>query len=152
MLVNVQPEQESSPETLCSLRFAKQVSQCTTGGKAKRSVKTLTTATKMAVNDSKPKLASQPTAVVVAVEPRREKERSVTPRGRVMVLFQLGTSLDSLALCCGWLVPGCVGVLSFLGHSSHHDLLGSRFCVCLCLCLCKLVTHRRALWTTHATS
>eukprot|EP00450_Noctiluca_scintillans_P012470 CAMPEP_0194485836 /NCGR_PEP_ID=MMETSP0253-20130528/6697_1 /TAXON_ID=2966 /ORGANISM="Noctiluca scintillans" /LENGTH=831 /DNA_ID=CAMNT_0039325857 /DNA_START=145 /DNA_END=2641 /DNA_ORIENTATION=+ len=84
MLVNVQPEQESAPETLCSLRFAKQVSQCTTGGKAKRTVKTLTTVAKIPVNDTKPKLPAQPMAVVVAVEPRREKERSVTPRGRTL--------------------------------------------------------------------
>lgn len=32
MLVNVAPEQSNSHETLCSLRFAKQVSQCDTGG------------------------------------------------------------------------------------------------------------------------
>lgn len=36
MLVNVGPEQENSHETLCSLRFAGQVSQCTTGGRPKR--------------------------------------------------------------------------------------------------------------------
>lgn len=41
MLVNVQPGTMSSHETLCSLRFAKQVSQCTTGGKPRRNVKSL---------------------------------------------------------------------------------------------------------------
>lgn len=44
MTVNVGPEVANSHETLCSLRFASQVSQCTTGGKAKRSVKALTKA------------------------------------------------------------------------------------------------------------
>jgi len=39
MLVNIQPELENSQETLCSLRFARQVSQCTTGGKPRRSAK-----------------------------------------------------------------------------------------------------------------
>jgi len=41
MVVNVQPEQQNAHETLCSLRFAKQVSQCTTGGKARRSVRSI---------------------------------------------------------------------------------------------------------------
>merc|ERR1719379_3416446 len=41
MLVNVSPEQRNAHETLCSLRFAKQVSQCNTGGKPRRSVKNL---------------------------------------------------------------------------------------------------------------
>jgi len=41
MIVNVGPEDNNSHETLCSLRFASQVSQCTTGGKPKRSAKTL---------------------------------------------------------------------------------------------------------------
>merc|ERR1719230_2215993 len=41
MAVNVGPETDNSHETLCSLRFASQVSQCTTGGKPKRSAKTL---------------------------------------------------------------------------------------------------------------
>merc|ERR1712178_86877 len=40
MLVNVAPEQSHAHETLCSLRFANQVSQCNTGGKPKRTVKT----------------------------------------------------------------------------------------------------------------
>jgi len=39
MVVNVAPEQSNSHETLCSLRFANQVSQCDTGGKPKRSAK-----------------------------------------------------------------------------------------------------------------
>jgi len=41
MLVSVAPEQRNAHETLCSLRFAKQVSQCNTGGKPRRSVKSL---------------------------------------------------------------------------------------------------------------
>jgi len=41
MMVNVGPEQHHAHESLCSLRFASQVSQCNTGGKAKRSAKTL---------------------------------------------------------------------------------------------------------------
>jgi len=40
MLVTIQPETSSSHESLCSLRFAKQVSQCNTGGRPRRSVKT----------------------------------------------------------------------------------------------------------------
>jgi kinesin family protein C1 len=40
MMVNVAPEQSHAHETLCSLRFANQVSQCNTGGKPKRTVKT----------------------------------------------------------------------------------------------------------------
>jgi len=39
MMVNVGPEDDHAHETLCSLRFAKQVSQCNTGGKPKRTVK-----------------------------------------------------------------------------------------------------------------
>merc|ERR1719189_2083278 len=35
MAVNIGPEPNNSHETLCSLRFASQVCQCTTGGKAK---------------------------------------------------------------------------------------------------------------------
>merc|ERR1711964_96861 len=53
MIVNVGPEAENGHETLCSLRFASQVSQCTTGGKPKRSAKTLTKAA-----DSAPAAAS----------------------------------------------------------------------------------------------
>jgi len=41
MAVNVGPEEANSHESLCSLRFASQVSQCTTGGKPKRAAKTL---------------------------------------------------------------------------------------------------------------
>jgi len=39
MMVHVGPEQSNTHETLCALRFAKQVSQCDTGGKPKRHVK-----------------------------------------------------------------------------------------------------------------
>mmetsp|Transcript_112653 Transcript_112653/g.175917 ORF Transcript_112653/g.175917 Transcript_112653/m.175917 type:complete len:1144 (-) Transcript_112653:229-3660(-) len=56
MTVNVGPECANSHETLCSLRFASQVSQCNTGGKAKRSVKTL----------NKPASASSTTATTTA--------------------------------------------------------------------------------------
>merc|ERR1719375_2777497 len=42
MLVTVSPEKENAHESLCSLRFAKQVGQCNTGGKPRRSVKNLT--------------------------------------------------------------------------------------------------------------
>merc|ERR1719281_2415475 len=33
MLINVNPQQGETHETLCSLRFARQVAQCNTGGK-----------------------------------------------------------------------------------------------------------------------
>ena len=54
MLVNVQAEQENAAETLCSLRFAKQVSQCTTGGRVKRNVKILQQPRPPAACSSKP--------------------------------------------------------------------------------------------------
>merc|ERR1719231_2157088 len=38
MLVTVQSERDNAHETLCSLRFARQVSQCNTGGKPRRTV------------------------------------------------------------------------------------------------------------------
>merc|ERR1712151_526596 len=41
MAVNIAPEASNSHETWCALRFASQVSQCTTGGKARRSAKAL---------------------------------------------------------------------------------------------------------------
>merc|ERR1711920_227803 len=41
MAVNISPELINSHESLCSLRFASQVNQCTTGGKAKRSIRSL---------------------------------------------------------------------------------------------------------------
>lgn len=41
MVVNVAPEQDHAHETLCSLRFASQVSQCNTGGKPVRAAKTI---------------------------------------------------------------------------------------------------------------
>merc|ERR1719161_886949 len=41
MIVNVRPELDNSHETLCSLRFASQVSQCDTGGKPKRTCKSI---------------------------------------------------------------------------------------------------------------
>jgi len=41
MVLNAGPEQDHSHESLCSLRFAKQVAQCTTGGKPQRFVKSL---------------------------------------------------------------------------------------------------------------
>eukprot|EP00812_Abedinium_dasypus_P014217 NODE_772_length_1368_cov_494.155369.p1 GENE.NODE_772_length_1368_cov_494.155369~~NODE_772_length_1368_cov_494.155369.p1 ORF type:complete len:326 (+),score=69.75 NODE_772_length_1368_cov_494.155369:29-1006(+) len=44
MLVNVCPEERNSHETLCSLRFANQVTQCNTGGRAKRGMKSLNVA------------------------------------------------------------------------------------------------------------
>merc|ERR1719498_1974903 len=40
MFVNVGPEADNSHETWCSLRFAGQVSQCTTGGKPTKCVRT----------------------------------------------------------------------------------------------------------------
>lgn len=39
MVVNVRPERSNSHESLCSLRFAKQVNQCNTGGKPRRTLK-----------------------------------------------------------------------------------------------------------------
>jgi len=48
MTVNISPEIDNSHESLCSLRFAGQVAQCTTGGKARRSAKTLSKSTSSA--------------------------------------------------------------------------------------------------------
>jgi kinesin family protein C1 len=42
MVVNVRGEKENSHETLCSLRFARQVNQCNTGGKPKRTLRAVT--------------------------------------------------------------------------------------------------------------
>jgi kinesin family protein C1 len=42
MLVNVNPDENEAHETMCSLRFARQVAQCNTGGKPRRNVKHLT--------------------------------------------------------------------------------------------------------------
>lgn len=52
MAVNIAPEAPNSHESLCSLRFASQVNQCTTGGKARRCAKTLTKATSSAASSS----------------------------------------------------------------------------------------------------
>lgn len=54
MMVNVGPEQAHSPETLCSLRFANQVSQCNTGGKPKRSARSTEVAPQVARLPSRP--------------------------------------------------------------------------------------------------
>eukprot|EP00929_Paragymnodinium_shiwhaense_P032793 TRINITY_DN18127_c0_g1_i1.p1 TRINITY_DN18127_c0_g1~~TRINITY_DN18127_c0_g1_i1.p1 ORF type:complete len:866 (-),score=215.98 TRINITY_DN18127_c0_g1_i1:273-2621(-) len=43
MLVHVGPECDSANEALCALRFAKQVSQCDTGGRPKRHQRTMAT-------------------------------------------------------------------------------------------------------------
>jgi len=48
MVVNVGPEAEFAHETLCSLRFASQVSQCNTGGKPKRCVRAAPTGNRQA--------------------------------------------------------------------------------------------------------
>merc|ERR1712232_1394332 len=37
VLVTVEPERDNAPETLCSLRFARQIGHCSTGGKKRRS-------------------------------------------------------------------------------------------------------------------
>merc|ERR1711957_45499 len=52
MFVNVGPEASNSHETLCSLRFAGQVSQCNTGGKPKRSARALSKPTCAAPSSS----------------------------------------------------------------------------------------------------
>merc|ERR1712087_210291 len=53
MVVNVGPEASNSHETLCSLRFAGQVSQCDTGGKPKKQSRNLNR------NESDPDARSQ---------------------------------------------------------------------------------------------
>merc|ERR1712039_899338 len=52
MAVNIGPEADNSHESLCSLRFAGQVSQCTTGGKAKRSARTISKPTSSSTSTS----------------------------------------------------------------------------------------------------
>jgi kinesin family protein C1 len=102
MLVSVAPEQRNAHETLCSLRFAKQVSQCNTGGKPRRSVKSLQSSTMSCSNASpraatcatesrtitqKSRLSSDRSAQQVAMRKRAASMEpalgaSLTPRGR----------------------------------------------------------------------
>lgn len=68
MLVNVGPEQDNAHETLCSLRFAGQVSQCDTGGRPKRHAKS-TIGTSVALSpapSSRPQTPARPQAVGAA--------------------------------------------------------------------------------------
>lgn len=58
MLVHVQAEDKDAHETLCSLRFAAQVAQCNTGGKARRAVKQLAST----VGAGSPASTQKPTA------------------------------------------------------------------------------------------
>eukprot|EP00933_Yihiella_yeosuensis_P035957 TRINITY_DN2964_c0_g1_i2.p1 TRINITY_DN2964_c0_g1~~TRINITY_DN2964_c0_g1_i2.p1 ORF type:complete len:1189 (-),score=319.24 TRINITY_DN2964_c0_g1_i2:408-3974(-) len=61
MVVNVGPEQENAHETLCSLRFAGQVSQCTTGGKPKRSARPAASATAAVATPARGQATLRPT-------------------------------------------------------------------------------------------
>merc|ERR1719160_1813942 len=54
MVVNVGPEQTNAHETLCSLRFASQVSQCDTGGKPKRTCKSINSGNSVSSSSSRP--------------------------------------------------------------------------------------------------
>jgi len=71
MLVNVCTEEGNAPETLCSLRFASQVNQCTTGGKAKRSVKNIRDAN------------GSPSASPSPVQRQRSSPRQMSPQQRL---------------------------------------------------------------------
>lgn len=98
MLVSVAPEQKNSHETLCSLRFAKQVSQCNTGGKPRRSVKNLQAAAMLCGGNSprttepktitqKSRLSSDRSSQQVSMRRRatsleQTQGACATPRGR----------------------------------------------------------------------
>merc|ERR1712060_112468 len=58
MAVNISPELINSHESLCSLRFASQVNQCTTGGKARRNTRALVTKTSNPPNPAAPTASS----------------------------------------------------------------------------------------------
>jgi len=68
MLVNVCSDGANSHESLCSMRFASQVNQCNTGGRARRSAKSLT-------EDGGPAKAAAPTKVHSVV--RMQSARSL---------------------------------------------------------------------------
>lgn len=59
MMVTVDPEEGNAHETLCSLRFATQVSQCDTGGKPKRSIKAMGSTPALTACPSHPALGSK---------------------------------------------------------------------------------------------
>eukprot|EP00928_Gymnodinium_smaydae_P052515 TRINITY_DN3645_c0_g1_i1.p1 TRINITY_DN3645_c0_g1~~TRINITY_DN3645_c0_g1_i1.p1 ORF type:complete len:1161 (-),score=384.93 TRINITY_DN3645_c0_g1_i1:201-3683(-) len=58
MLVNVCEDEGNAHETLCSLRFASQVAQCSTGGRARRSVRPLAAAASAEATASTPRTRS----------------------------------------------------------------------------------------------
>merc|ERR1712100_422167 len=72
MIVNVGPEADNSHETLCTLRFASQVSQCDTGGKPKRTTKTASSA----LTDAAPQTARSHGTRQGAFTPARRGPRS----------------------------------------------------------------------------
>jgi len=76
MLVNVRPESSNSHETLCSLRFAKQVNQCDTGGKPRRYLKS----TSSAGQPKSPPAATAPMALAAPTSTMSQLPK--TPRGR----------------------------------------------------------------------
>jgi kinesin family protein C1 len=54
MMLNIAPEETHAHESLCALRFAKQVSQCHTGGKPKKSVKTVGASSSASASNTRP--------------------------------------------------------------------------------------------------
>merc|ERR1712113_312359 len=58
MAVNISPELVNSHESLCSLRFAAQVNQCTTGGKARKNTRALVAKTSNPPNPAAPTASS----------------------------------------------------------------------------------------------
>jgi len=72
MMLNIAPEESHAQETLCSLRFANQVSQCNTGGKPKKCVKTTSTTG----------ASSQPNSAPSSRSTTPRQERSAPPSAR----------------------------------------------------------------------
>lgn len=66
MLVNVAPELANAPESLCSLRFAKKVNQCDTGGGARPGAKRSAKPMDAASSDAAPKSARPASAAAVS--------------------------------------------------------------------------------------
>jgi len=98
MMVHVGPEQKNTHETICALRFARQVSQCDTGGKPKRHVKA---ATSVKVPSAMTPTSSSPMKKsgkgLVGTETSRNSARRATCDGRAARDVERAPQLDHLS-------------------------------------------------------